>query len=512
MNNEFSKQWEQLSDTSKKIKPESLSQLFKNNPQRTTELSFETNDIYLDLSKNKWTASNLKDLINLANSADLGEKIKSLFAGKIVNHSEKRAATHYLYRSPDSTEEIALHKGQLCTVAREYLSGNWKTGFEKPVKHIVNIGIGGSFLGPQLAIEALTELQSTNDIKVHFLSSIDNSLWDKIKSEINLDSTLFCLSSKSLGTSETLINWNKVKSLLDNQPEYKPNAKNQSLVIATANTTKALDFNIPSSHILPFQESVGGRFSIWSSIGFPVLMAIGENKFRQFLDGAHLMDEHFQSEQFDRNLPVIMALLSVWNRNFLNISTNVCAPYDYRLRAFPQWLQQLMMESNGKPTGTIVNTKTSPVVFGDHGQLSQHAFFQSLHQGTDVFSVDFIGVNSSEPNQNELLVNMFAQSAALMKGNLDKNNPSFNCPGNRPSSTLILNKLTPSSLGQLMALYEHITYVQSIIWSINCFDQPGVELGKSIAKDVLSALKTNQLDQLELDPSTQHLLKTIFDD
>lgn len=512
MNTEFHKTWKRLEKLSEANSHQDLKTQFSEQPSRVADLSFEFDEIIFDFSKNLWNQKILSELVNLANHSGLQSKIQALMKGEIVNFSENRAAIHHLYRSPSPEKEISAQRQKAFEVANKYANAEWKTAFGKPVKHLVNIGIGGSFLGPQLAIEALTDLQTTNKIKVHFLSSIDEVLWKKILTEIDIESTLFCLSSKSLGTSETLINWEKVKTTLNSTAGYKPSDTQQSLVVATANLEKAQKIGAPETHILPFSESVGGRFSIWSSIGFPVLMAVGVDKFQQFLAGAHQIDKHFESEDFATNLPVVMALLSVWNRNFLKLSSSVCAPYDYRLRNFPLWAQQLLMESNGKPSGLEAEDKTSAVIFGDHGQLSQHAFFQALHQGSDVIPVDFIGTHSSEPNQKDLLINMLAQSAALMNGVENTEHPSFNCSGNRPSSVFILKRLTAKNLGQMMAIYEHMTFVQAVIWDINCFDQPGVELGKSIAKSVLSALKSNTLADLDLDASTQQLIKRILND
>jgi len=513
MNPDFSDQWDKLKHIASNHDIRDIQGLFAIDTNRNQNLSFEAHDIFIDFSKNWMTADLFSQLITLANEAQLKNKIEALFAGKPINISEKKPAAHTSQRKLKATEKIVQDREKMFFIAENYFSGVYKTAFNKKVKTVVNIGIGGSYLGPKLAVQALSDLQTSNDIKVLFFPSVDDVALVSLLQNCDLTSTLFCVSSKSLGTIETISNKKTILDLLKNITDYNPSSANQSFVVATTNQDKAKELAIPSSHIMPFDHATGGRFSVWSSIGFPVLMAIGREKFLQFLAGAECMDEHFAQTDFQHNIPVLMALLSVWYRNFIDLPAYAVIPYDVRLRNLPAWLQQLMMESNGKmidQNGRNLDISTSPWVFGDHGQLSQHAFFQTFHQGNDILPIDFIGViDKNSENQNFLLINMLAQSAALMNGNKSNNIQNL-CPGNRPSTTILLKELTPSSLGQLLAMYEHMIFVQSVIWNINCFDQPGVELGKNIAKNIVSHLKDGTLGDINLDKSTKQLLNRVL--
>lgn len=513
MNQRFLQQWKELQREAKDEKYKDLQSMFANDDVRFKQLSFEVADIFVDFSKNWINKDVLSKLLELSQLAKLDEKIKALFDGKKINVSEKKAATHTTQRKTNSTKSIMADRQKMLTVAKNYQSGHWRSAFGKKITTVVNIGIGGSYLGPKLAVEALSELQTNNDIKVLFYPSVDSVALQSIIQSTDLTSTLFCIGSKSLGTIETARNTDTVLALLKNTNGYLPTTTNQSFVAATANLTKAQDLNIPESHIMPFDAATGGRFSVWSSIGFPVLIAIGEEKFLAFLSGAEKIDQHFQTSQFENNLPVIMAMVSIWYRNFIELPAYAIIPYDVRLKNLPAWLQQLMMESNGKMVdieGKCLDNSTSPWLFGDHGQLSQHAFFQAFHQGKDILPIDFIGVIEEEnPNQDFLLINMLSQSAALMAGKKD-GSVHCHCPGNRPSTTFLINKLSPSSLGQILALYEHMVFVQSVIWNINCFDQPGVELGKQMARGIVEHMQDGSIDQMNLDKSTHKLLSRVL--
>ena len=510
MNQDFLREWSQLEHWAQSQQLKNLQSAFKEDPNRVAYFSFEVADIFVDFSKNWMSRESFNSLIKLAKHAKLQEKIQALFSGQAINTSENKAATHTLQRKTASTAEIIHNRQKMYVVAKNYRTGAWKSAFGKKIQAIVNIGIGGSYLGPKLTVEALSDLQTNNDIKVLFYPSVDSVTLRLILQQIDLKSTLFCLGSKSLGTIESIRNSKTILDLLKKETGYKPSQTRQSFVAATTNATKAYQLlDIPNTHVMPFDAAVGGRFSVWSSIGFPLLLCIGEQKFIEFLQGAECMDNHFEKTDFKENLPVIMAMISIWYRNFMQLPAYAVIPYDMRLKSLPGWLQQLTMESNGKMIGidgAALKHSTSPWLFGDHGQLSQHAFFQTFHQGKDILPIDFVGVVENDSNQEFLLVNMLAQSAALMSG--EKNTEIQNqCPGNRPSTTLIINKLTPSSLGQLLALYEHMVFVQSVIWNINCFDQPGVELGKKLAHTIVNHLEKGCLNQLQLDASTQQLLK-----
>jgi len=513
MNQKFLEQWNKLKLTANDKSLKDLKLQFKTNHNRSESLSFETADIFVDFSKNWINSEILNELIELSVCANIEPKIKALFAGKKINVTEKKPATHTAQRKQQPAKHISQDREQMFLVAENYRSGQWKTAFEKKVNAVVNIGIGGSYLGPKLAVQALTELQTNNDIKIFFLPSVDKAALKLLLQSIDITRTLFCISSKSLGTIETIKNSHSIIKRLQQTDGYNPSKKNQSFVAASANLDKARALNIPTTHIMPFDEATGGRFSVWSSIGFPLLMAVGKQQFLAFLAGAEKIDKHFLNTQLNKNIPILMALISIWYRNFMNLSAYAVIPYDVRLRNLPAWLQQLMMESNGKMldlNGDHLDISTSPWLFGDHGQLSQHAFFQAFHQGKDILPIDFIGVLGEKCDaQDFLLVNMLAQSAALMDGNEGGTKQCY-CPGNRPSTTFLLKKLSAGTLGQLLALYEHMIFVQSVIWNINCFDQPGVELGKKLARNIVEHMQSDNIQQMQLDQSTQQLLSRVL--
>lgn len=487
-----------------------LQQLWANNPQRHQQFHLETESLYLDLSKN-WLDNNSLDLLHqLAESCQLQEAIEKLFNGKQVNRTEQSTAGHTALRDPHHSDYQA-NLTAMFDLADRIDSQHIKTAFGKPVKQWVNIGIGGSYLGPRLVIEALTELQSESRIPVYFAASVDDSLINQLFRTIDIEHCLFCISSKSFGTVETLMNARAIERKLKARTGYQPQAGQSSLMAITAKPEKARQHGIPDDMILAFDGNIGGRFSLWSAIGFPIVMAAGKKAFKNLLAGAYKMDCHFRQAPLPGNLPVTMALLAVWYRNYMQLSAYGCLPYDARLRCLPQWLQQLMMESTGKMhnnAGQIIDYATAPWVFGDHGQLSQHAFFQAFHQGLDALPLDFIGVIDDSPNQQFLLYNMLAQGAALMQGR-EEDSSMAGCPGNKPSTTLLMKRMDAVALGELLAMYEHMVYTQSVIWDINCFDQPGVELGKTLAKQIQEYVTTGSLNQLHLDPSTLSLINQV---
>lgn len=519
MNQKYSNQWDRLKLKAEDESLKNLKTLFKDDSRRVEKFSHEIGDIFVDFSKNWLTSDVLDELVELSNQADLKNKINSLFSGDILNLNENKPATHTAQRKTNTAQQLMSDRQQMYAIADNYLTGRWSSGFDEKINAVVNIGIGGSYLGPKLAVQGLTELQTNNDIKVHFYPSVDEVALTALLQNVDITRTLFCISSKSLGTIETVKNTRCIIDMLNKTPGYNPKGFKQSFVVATANIEKATGLGIPQSHVMPFDSATGGRFSVWSSIGFPVLMAIGRDRFEQFLAGAEKVDEHFSNAELNQNIPVLMALISIWYRNFMHLHAYAVIPYDVRLRNLPAWLQQLMMESNGKMhdiEGRHLQHSSSPWVFGDHGLLSQHAFFQAFHQGNDILPIDFIGVldkaeASNDSSQNYLLINMLAQSSALMNGS-EEGNVQNHCPGNRPSTTFLLKEVTASSLGQLLALYEHMIFVQSVIWNINCFDQPGVELGKNIARNIVDHMHNNSLKEMHLDQSTQQLLSRVLQD
>ena len=503
--------WDKLQKKASEASIKDLRSLFSD-PNRVNHFSFKFGKLHLDLSKNWLDASVQSLLCELAEDLQLRQKIDDLFAQNVVNVTENQAASHTQVRNPALLQDN--HKA-LFRFADKIQRHELLTAFGQPVKHIVNVGIGGSYLGPRLVTEAMTDLQSNAEMSIDFIASVDDSLINQLFLSIDPETTLFCISSKSFGTVETLNNAAAIRTRLENLPGYNTHQNHSSMMAITANQDRAEALGVPASHILNFDHTIGGRFSLWSSIGFPIVMAAGEHAFVQLLEGAASMDTHFQQTEFSNNLPVLMALTSVWYRNFIGLSAYTALPYDARLRCFPAWLQQLMMESTGKmhdASGEQLHYPTSPWVFGDHGQLSQHAFFQAFHQGNDILPIDFIGVlNPSSQSQQFLLVNMIAQGAALMHGKV-ADDPLNHCLGNRPSSTLLLEDLSATAMGQLLALYEHMVYTQSVLWGVNCFDQPGVELGKNIARNIEQHIRHKTLNQLQLDPSTEALIQHVIKD
>ncbi|MFC3195360.1 glucose-6-phosphate isomerase [Marinicella sediminis] len=504
--------WHQLHEKAKQPQVRDLRALWQQ-ADRHQLLTYECENLYLDLSKNWIDSSAIGLLCELATHAKLKPAIEALFEGQVVNTTDQLPATHTQLRDPDN-RAYSKNLDRLFALADQVTGGHIKTAFGEPVKQLVNIGIGGSYLGPRLVVEAITELQSESLIPVYFAASVDDALINQLFQSIDIRHCLFCISSKSFSTVETLMNARAVEQKLKQLPGYQPTEHNSSLMAITANTPKARAAGIPSSMILPFEETIGGRFSLWSAIGFPIVLAAGKEQFLALLKGAHQMDCHYREQPFASNIPVLMALMTVWYRNFIGLDAYGCLPYDARLRSLPKWLQQLMMESAGKMhniDGEVITYPTTPWVFGDHGQLSQHAFFQAFHQGVDALPLDFIGVlEKDSDSQNFLLFNLIAQGAALMSGK-EEDHSMKGCPGNKPSTTLLMKDISAQTVGQLLAMYEHMVYSLSVIWNINCFDQPGVELGKAIARDIAEHVANNTLNDMALDPSTLSLIKKVME-
>ncbi len=526
--------WEALLNHQKELQAVKIVDLFAKDPNRFKAMSCETAGITLDFSKNIATLQTLDLLIQLAEERQLPERIQSLLSGEYVNRTEMRQALHSALRSHNpntrTQEEAvsavlekmgrfveAIHSGNLCGYSGEKIT------------HIVNIGIGGSDLGPLMVAEALTPYR-IDTINCHFVSNIDASDICETLKRLDPASTLFIVASKTFTTVETLANASTAKSWLLDWCVDEAAIQNH-FVAVTSNTGNAVAFGIAEDNIFPMWDWVGGRYSLWSAIGLPIALAIGINGFNRLRAGAAAMDEHFLSAPLDSNLPVLMGLLGVWYINFWDAHAHAVLPYDHYLRYFTKYLQQLDMESNGKSAtlhGGYVDCHTGPVIWGDAGTNGQHSFHQLLHQGTRLIPVDFIApLQSHNPmgdHHSLLFANCLGQSRALMTGkSIEQARDEFLemgysedeaaglaphkvMPGNRPSNTLIVDQLTPESLGALIALYEHKVYVQSVIWDINAFDQWGVELGKKLCHEIHEVIE-GKTEGHSLDASTKGLIQ-----
>ncbi len=512
------KSWSAIAEYFHQIKDQKIVDLF--HQQRLNNFSFDFNGIYFDFSKHRWDEKMLSLFDNLATEMKLSEAILQMFSGKIINHTEQRAVLHTALRQQN---DIPVYVGKQNIIPQikktnqkikkfvdKVVSNQWKGITGKPVTDIVNIGIGGSDLGPKMAVEALHDYR--NHLKLHFLSNIDPFQLDNIMSEINLETTLFIVVSKSFSTQETLTNAQNIQQIYIDK--YGKHAIARHFATVSTQVQKAEEFGIHPDNIFPMWDWVGGRFSLWSPAGISIPLAIGYDNFDRLLQGAYEMDKHFQTSRFNRNLPVIAAFLTVLYNNFYQFETETYIPYTEKLKFLPDYLQQLLMESNGKyidKENNKVQWQTGNIVWGNTGTNAQHSFFQLLHQGTKIIPVHFIAEkhnkNTSFANNHRILLsNMIAQSEALMKG--EKNEvPYKNFEGNRPSTTILLDEITPQTLGQLIAFYEHKTFVEAWLWQINAFDQFGVELGKKLAKNVLSDLNNNSISNH--DPSTTQLIRRI---
>ncbi len=534
-----SKHWTQLQHFAKQSW--SLSALFAQDDERAQRFSVQTGALYMDYSKQCIDNEVLESLLNLADSCDLTSRIKALMQGAMVNTSEQRAALHTALRLPEDaklqvdTQEIVsdVHQSlvQVERLSQRIRNGTWRGFSGKAITDVVNIGVGGSDLGPLMAATALDEWADTA-IVVHFVSNMDGSQLDNLLKRLNAETTLFIISSKSFGTVDTLSNAKTALSWLLATATLREGTQDSVLrrhfIGISANSEKMSEWGIHPEHQLQLWEWVGGRFSLWSAIGLAIAIRIGMPQFRELLAGAHSMDDHFATADFADNLPVLLGLLAVWNSTFLQIHAHTVLPYDGRLSYLPSYLTQLEMESNGKSVthdGSHIDYNTCPILWGEIGSDAQHAFYQLLHQGTQHVSCDFIACvrhysneaqNASLQHQHELsLANCLAQSRVLAFGNAAIVDTAAACAsdkykhyrGNQPSTTLLIDELTPHSLGALIALYEHKVYVMASIWDINPFDQWGVEMGKQMAETVYSAL---QQDSSSLfDTSTNQLLTHI---
>lgn len=482
--------------------------LFAADPERAQTFSAEAGGLYLDYSKQRASRDTLSLLLKLAAQQNLSGWMQRLFAGEAVNHTENRAALHMALRNRSGKAmAVGGHDvmPEVLAVLKRFCDFADAIRADRKITDVVNIGIGGSDLGPRMVCTALAD--EADGPRTHFVSNVDPHHLHDVLKIVRPQTTLFIVASKTFTTQETMANATAARRWL--VQALGEAAVEQHFAAVSSNLAEVRKFGISAARTFGFWDWVGGRYSLWSAIGLPIALAIGSQRFLELLGGAHAMDEHFRTAPLEKNLPVLMGLLSVWNINFLGAASQVLAPYFQRLSLFTPWLQQLEMESNGKRVdrqGRAVDYATAPVLWGDVGTNAQHAYFQMLHQGPAVHPVDFIVVRRSGTADSEqhrlLLANALAQSAALMKGDAHADSHR-QFPGNRPSNTLVLQDLSPRSLGALLALYEHRTFVQSVIWNLNPFDQWGVELGKRLAVDVLRGEAT------ALDASTQELLRRL---
>ncbi|WP_347986475.1 glucose-6-phosphate isomerase [Methylomonas sp. AM2-LC] len=515
----------------KKIQYSHLYTLFADDPQRGERMLLEAEGIYLDYSKQRVTEETIQLLLQLAEESGLRQCINSMFHGDKINVSEQRSVLHIALRAPkqhvicvDGENVVPLVQAELdkmTGIANQVRSGSWLGYTGKPICNIVNIGIGGSDLGPVMAYQAL-RFYSQRQLTFRFVSNIDGTDFLESTRDLDPEQTLFIVASKSFKTVETMSNAQAARDWLLNSLQA-PAAIARHFIAVSANAAEVAKFGIDEANHLHIWDWVGGRYSLCSAVGLSTMIAIGPTNFRAMLDGFQQMDQHFLTAPLDCNLPVFMGLLAVWNTNFLATQTIAVLPYEQYLQCFPAYLQQLTMESNGKhetSDGVKVNYQTGPIYWGAVGSNGQHSFYQMLHQGTHLIPCDFIGfIEALNPlgQQHELLLaNMFAQSEALAFGDnvqqvLDNTAPTRptsaqTFTGDQPSSTLLMQQLTPHTLGKLIALYEHSVFTQGIIWGINSFDQGGVELGKTLAIQIATQMQAVQADTRKFDSSTRQLI------
>jgi len=489
--------WRDLLTHQRAIAKTPLPRFFEEDKDRFSLLSFRLPGMLVDFSKNHMTPETLRLLLLLAHERKLEFARHDMFSGAKINVTEKRAALHTALRAPKDAKisvdgknvvpDVHAVLDRMAHFANAVRLGHWRGHSGKEITDIVNIGIGGSSLGPKMAVEALAGYHHMR-LKVHFISNVEASELHHVLQNLNPESTLFLVASKTFTTAETMQNAHIARERVVRHFNDEKAVEKHFAALST-NSEEVQKFGIAPQNMFPFWDWVGGRYSVWSAIGLSVMLSIGPERFAEFLSGAHDMDTHFATAPPDKNIPVIMGLVGLWNRNFMGLPAYACIPYHSGLGRFPAWLQQTDMESNGKQVdknGDAVDVPTGPLIFGEPGTDSQHSFFQWLHQGTNIVPVDFIAAVKTpfgtKQQQSMLLANCLAQSEALMNGKSAPDAPHRHFPGSRPSTTILLDELSPRTLGMLMALYEHKVFVQGALWGINSFDQFGVELGKELAK------------------------------
>ncbi len=528
--------WQQLQQHYSEMRDASMKQLFTEDAARTEKFHIKWKNFLVDYSKNIIDDKTIGLLLKLADEVKLKDAVQAYFSGESINMTEKRAVLHTALRAPATADvrfegenvmpEIYAVKEKMRVFSSEVINGNRKGYTGKAFTDIVNIGIGGSDLGPAMAVEALQFYK--NHLNVHFVSNVDGDHVQEIIKKLNPETTLFVVVSKTFTTQETLSNSETIRKWFLQSAEQKDVARH--FVAVSTNIKKVTEFGIDANNVFPMWDWVGGRFSLWSAVGLSISLAVGFDNFDKLLKGAYEMDEHFRHEDFENNIPVILALLSVWYNNFFGAETEALIPYVQYLQKLAPYLQQGIMESNGKSIGRdgkAVDYQTGTIIWGEPGTNSQHAFFQLIHQGTKLIPADFIGfvkpLYGDQGHHDKLMSNFFAQTEALLNGkneaqvnaefekqNLPANEATFLLPfkvfvGNKPTNTILIDKLTPESLGSLIALYEHKIYVQGIIWNIFSYDQWGVELGKQLANSILDEINTGKVGSH--DSSTNFLLE-----
>ena len=524
--------WKALEAHYKKIRKLHLRKLFAKDPQRGERLTAEAVGIYLDYSKNRITDETVKLLLQLAEESGLRSRIDAMFRGEKINVTEKRAVLHVALRAPkgqsivvdgeDVVPQVHAVLDKMADFSNRVRSGEWKGHTGKPIRNVVNVGIGGSDLGPVMAYEALRHYSQRN-LTFRFVSNIDGTDFAEATRDLDAEETLFIISSKTFTTLETMTNAHTARAwALATLKQDAAIARH--FVAVSTNAAEVAKFGIDTSNMFEFWDWVGGRYSMDSAIGLSTMIAIGPEHFRAMLDGFHQMDEHFRTAPFERNLPVLMGLLGVYYNNFFGAQTVAVLPYEQYLKRFPAYLQQLTMESNGKHVtldGTEVDYQTGPIYWGEPGTNGQHSFYQLIHQGTKLIPCDFIAfaqpLNPLGRHHDILLANVFAQAEALAFGKTSQEVQAEGTPpwlvphrtfeGNRPSNTILLERLTPAALGKLVALYEHSVFTQGAIWQIDSFDQWGVELGKVLAQRIIPELESQEESQLQHDSSTNTLIR-----
>ncbi|MEO7598671.1 MAG: glucose-6-phosphate isomerase [Opitutus sp.] len=524
--------WSALEAHYQQVRHLDLKQLFAQDPQRSQLFTLETLGLYFDYSKHRITSETIRLLIDLAEQSDLRRHIDAMFAGEKINVTEGRAVLHVALRAPkgeqilldgkDVVPEVHAVLDKMAAFSSQVRSGNWTGHTGRRIRNVINIGIGGSDLGPVMAYEAL-KYCSQRDLTFRFVSNVDGTDFVEATRDLNAEETMFIVCSKTFTTLETMTNAHTARKwVLNALKDDKAVARH--FVAVSTNTAKVEEFGIDTANMFGFWDWVGGRYSMDSAIGLSTMIAVGPEHFHAMLSGFHAMDEHFRTAPFEENLPVLMGLLTVWYSDFFDAQTVAVLPYEQYLKRFPAYLQQLTMESNGKHVtlkGDRVDYQTGPVYWGEPGTNGQHSFYQLIHQGTKLIPCDFIGfvhsLNQLGNHHDLLLANVFAQTEALAFGRTPEEVRSAGTPewlvshrtfeGNRPSTTILAERLTPETLGKLIALYEHSVFTQGVVWQIDCFDQWGVELGKVLAEKIIPELSADDDEPLNHDGSTNALIK-----
>ena len=521
------KSWKKLSTHFQQIKDKYIGDFFDENVSRLKQMSFEWEEFYFDFSKNRIDKKGLKMMSDFAKEAGLNKAIKSYFEGEKINVTENRSVLHSAMRSfsekkinyngEDIIPQIKTTRDKIEKISNEIINGKWKGYTGKMITHIVNVGIGGSDLGPKMVTEALSFYK--NHLKTFFISNIDGDHLTEILRQCPRETTVFIIVSKTFTTQETITNANTIRSWF--LSAAKKNDISNHFIAVSTNIKKVSEFGIVKKNIFPMSNWVGGRFSLWSAVGLIISISLGYKNFEKLLRGAYSMDLHFKNASFEKNIPVIMSFISIWYNNFYHCETEAIIPYSEYLRSFPEYLQQASMESNGKSTdrnGKSVSYQTGSIIWGSTGTNAQHAFFQLIHQGTKLIPTDFIGFKKSlHENSNhhdKLIANFIAQTEALMTGKnkselINEKTPNKLLPykvfvGNKPTTSIFIKSLNPYNLGALISAYENKIFTQGVLWNIFSFDQWGVELGKKLADNVLDSIKSKVNTQKN--KSTKHLI------